>query len=34
MAPDACASTLTALLGRMAVDARREVSWDELLRSE
>lgn len=26
-------STLTALLGRMAVEKRREVTWDELLRS-
>jgi hypothetical protein len=26
-------STLTALLGQMAVEKRREVTWDELLRS-
>jgi predicted dehydrogenase len=34
MGRDACDSTLTALLGRLAVDTRREVTWDELLRSE
>ncbi|MFN7545174.1 MAG: Gfo/Idh/MocA family protein [Acidobacteriota bacterium] len=26
-------STLTAILGRLAIDSRREVSWDEMLRS-
>ena len=26
-------STLTALLGRMAMETKREVTWDELLRS-
>ncbi len=26
-------STLTAILGRMAIDSRREVSWDEMMRS-
>lgn len=34
MAQDACDSTFTSLLGRMAVDTRREVSWEELLASE
>jgi len=34
MAADACDSTLTALLGRMAVDLKREVSWEEMLKSE
>jgi hypothetical protein len=26
-------STLTAILGRMAMDRRREVTWDEMMRS-
>jgi len=26
-------SSLTAILGRMAMDRRREVSWDEMMRS-
>ncbi len=30
---DAANSTLTSLLGRMAYETRREVTWDELLRS-
>ncbi len=34
MAMDACDSTLTALLGRLAVDLKREVTWEELLKSE
>ena len=25
-------STLTAILGRMAMDARREVTWDEMMK--
>lgn len=29
----ACESTLTSLLGRMAIDTKREVTWEELLRS-
>jgi len=33
MALDAAESTLTALLGRMAVEQRREVTWDEMMRS-
>jgi len=33
MAIDAAESTLTALLGRMAIEQRREVTWDEMLRS-
>lgn len=33
MANDACDSTLTALLGRMAVDLKREVTWEELLKT-
>ncbi len=32
-AASGCESTLTALLGRMAMDARREVSWEEMMRS-
>lgn len=28
----ACESTLTSLLGRLAIDLRREVSWEELLK--
>jgi predicted dehydrogenase len=34
MAFDACDSTFTSLLGRMAVDTKREVTWEELLKSE
>jgi len=26
-------STLTAILGRMAMDARREITWDEMMKS-
>ena len=26
-------STLTAILGRMAMDRRREVTWDEMMKS-
>jgi hypothetical protein len=26
-------STLTAIMGRMAVDERREVTWDEVMKS-
>lgn len=33
MAMSSAASTLTSLLGRMAYESRREVTWDELLRS-
>ena len=33
MAFDAADSTLTSLLGRMAIEARREVTWEELLQS-
>ncbi len=33
-AQSAAESTLTSLLGRMAIDARREVTWDEMMRSE
>lgn len=29
----AAESTLTAIMGRMAVDVRREVTWDEMMRS-
>jgi len=25
-------STLTAILGRMAMDAKREVTWDEMMK--
>jgi predicted dehydrogenase len=32
-APNACESTFTSLLGRMAIDAKREVTWDEMMRS-
>jgi predicted dehydrogenase len=32
-AADACESTLTAIMGRMAVDAHRDVTWDEMMRS-
>ncbi|MBL0155669.1 MAG: Gfo/Idh/MocA family oxidoreductase [Bryobacterales bacterium] len=34
MAFDACDSTLTSLLGRLAVDTKRVVTWDELMASE
>ena len=27
-------SSLSAMLGRMAMDLKREVTWDELLRSQ
>jgi predicted dehydrogenase len=30
-APSGCDSTFTALLGRLAMDARREVTWEEML---
>ena len=33
MAFDACDSTFTSLLGRMAVDAKRPVTWDEMMAS-
>ena len=33
MAFDAADSTFTSLLGRMAIDTRREVTWEELLKS-
>jgi len=29
----ACESTLTSILGRMAIDAKREVTWEEMMRS-
>ena len=29
----AAESTLTAILGRMATDARREVTWEEMMKS-
>ncbi len=32
-APSACESTFTSLLGRMAIDAKREVTWDDMMRS-
>ncbi len=31
-APSGCESTLTALLGRLAIDAGRAVTWEEMLR--
>jgi predicted dehydrogenase len=34
MTQDAADSTFTALLGRMAFEQKREVTWDEMLRSE
>ena len=34
MAKNAAESTLTSLLGRMAYESKREVTWEELLRSE
>ena len=33
MAFSACESTFTSLLGRMAIDAKREVTWEEMMRS-
>ena len=33
MAPGAAEATLTALLGRMAYETKREVTWEEMLRS-
>jgi len=33
MAKDAAESTLTSLLGRMAYETKREVTWDEMMRS-
>lgn len=33
MARDACDSTFTSLLGRMACEKRREITWDEMLKS-
>jgi hypothetical protein len=33
MATIAADSTLTSLLGRMAYETRREVTWEELLRA-
>ena len=33
MVKSSAESTLTSLLGRMAYEQRREVTWDELLRS-
>lgn len=33
MGKDAAESTLTALLGRMACEKRREVTWDEMMKS-
>ncbi|MBX5495625.1 MAG: Gfo/Idh/MocA family oxidoreductase [Bryobacteraceae bacterium] len=33
MAKDAAESTLTAILGKMAYEKRREVTWDEMMRS-
>ena len=29
----ACESTFTSLLGRLAIDKKREVTWEELMRS-
>jgi hypothetical protein len=26
-------STLTAILGRMAIETKREITWDEMMRS-
>jgi predicted dehydrogenase len=31
-APSGCESTFTSLLGRLAIDARREVTWEEMMR--
>ena len=33
MAADACTSTFTSLLGRMACETRRKVTWQEMLES-
>ncbi len=33
MAKSSAESTLTAILGRMAIEKRREVTWDEMMRS-
>jgi myo-inositol 2-dehydrogenase/D-chiro-inositol 1-dehydrogenase len=33
MAKNACESTLTSILGRMAYEKKREVTWDEMLQS-
>jgi hypothetical protein len=33
MAFDAADSTLTSLLGRMAIETRREVTWEEMLQA-
>ena len=33
MARDAAMSTLTSILGRMAYEFRREVTWEEMLRT-
>jgi hypothetical protein len=33
MALSSAESTLTSLLGRMAYESRREVTWEELMRS-
>ena len=33
MVKDAADSTLTSILGRMAVELRREVTWEEMLRA-
>jgi hypothetical protein len=33
MAPSAAEATFTSLLGRMAYETKREVTWDELLQT-
>jgi len=33
MTKTSCDSTLTAILGRMALESKKEVSWDEMMRS-
>ncbi len=33
MTPTACNSTLTAIMGRMAIETKREITWEELMRS-
>ena len=33
MTQTSCDSTLTAILGRMAIETKREVTWDEMMRS-
>ena len=33
VAMNAAESTLTAIMGRMAVDLRREVTWEEMMKS-